>query len=700
MNPSLKMNSRLGDWISVLRDPDLFVIRTGKVELGQHIHHALRVIAARELDVPIEMIAVEPVSTSDSPAEGLTAGSLSVQHGGSAIAAASRTMRQMAQRVAETRLNPGNDHIEQNESQFEAIHSGLKVSLFECAAAVSPDTNVEGLSSEHVWENSLGNSLLTNASYRDAASGESRYIQDLVFENTIHARAVRGPGRIVRAEIDSIESIAGVVAVVSQNGFLAIGCREEYELERCCKEAETHISRQLPGDCAHDGPVEGWIKSACSNVSRFEHSSRRAQSASEVSAQIAVSRPFLLHASIAPSCAFARYRDGQLEVWSHSQNIFALRDVLASQLELLPENVRVHHVGSAGCYGHNGADDAAADAALIAYQLPGEMVRVSWPRIDDITRAPVGAPMFVEIDAALDSEKRISHWDYRIWSGAHGQRPGGHGNPNLLAFYEKDPSLRPAQIKDVPPAAGGGAERNGFTCYDVSEHSVEVSLLQHIPVRTSALRGLGTQMNVAAIEGIMDELAVCADEDPISFRLRHLGEPRARAMLERLRDNWMGEAAAGIAENEAVGIAYSRYKEKSAYAAVAVRLALEDQPVVKGIWAVVDAGPVVDFAGLRNQVEGGAIQAISWTLLEGAYLRNSLLDIESLEDYPILGWDCLPKFTLDVVEASPGSQPLGVGECMQGPVTAAILNALSKVAGMRLGHLPVNRERLIAAMSA
>jgi CO/xanthine dehydrogenase Mo-binding subunit len=695
MNVSLAANPHLVDWIAVDPDEDRLRVFTGKVELGQQIHHALRLVVAGELELPPSCIDVLPVSTGDSPEEGLTAGSLSVAQSGGALAAAAVTLRRLAAKAAAERI--GSADLKLSSGRFLGREGGEGVCFFECARLVSGSAEVEALPPDHRWARQFEDA--SNDAYRAAASGQLRFIQDLKPAGLLHARALRNGNPLVEADLETIGAIRGIKHVVRDGGFIAIVCDSDAALSQGATAAERAIKRKNIRSGDHDGPVENWIKSS-SRLTNFAHRSTRAPSSNELQVQISVSRPFLLHASIAPSCGLARYRDGRLEVWTHSQGIFALRDVLAARLGLSQDMVIVHHVRSAGCYGHNAADDAAADAALVAFNLPGETIRVAWTRQDDLTQAPVGAPMQVEIDAALDSEMRIGRWDYRIWSGSHGQRPGGNGNTNLLALIERDPALGTAEIKDVHPAAGGGAERNALSPYDVPAHSVEVSILQALPVRSSALRSLGAQMNVAAIEGAMDDLAALAGKDPIAFRLRNLQDPRGRGVIERLRDEWLVEAAQQLAENEAIGIGYSRYKDKCAYAAVAVRVRIDEEPEVVAIHTVVDAGKVIDEVGTRAQIEGGALQAVSWTLVEGACLRDGRLDLESLEDYPILAWHNIPGITVDLVSPAGEDQPpLGVGECMQGPVTAAILNAVSHLVGMRVGQLPVNRERLISLLS-
>jgi len=252
----------------------------------------------------------------------------------------------------------------------------------------------------------------------------------------------------------------------------------------------------------------------------------------------------IAHASIGPSCALARLDDGLLRVWTHSQGIFALRGEIAHCLGLAPELVRVTHVPGSGCYGHNAADDAALDAAIVATRLPGQPVRVRWSREDELSRGPVGAAMATTIEASLDTAGRIASWSLSVRSAPHSQRPGFGGFINLTSAEALDPSRLPDRIEDLGQAAGGGASRNAVAIYDLPFQDVRVEIDASCRFRTSSLRSLGAHGNVFAIESAMDELAEMAGADPLAFRLRHLGDERCRAVLEGAAEmaGWPGAA--------------------------------------------------------------------------------------------------------------------------------------------------------------
>src|SRR3982074_2037011 len=140
-------------------------------------------------------------------------------------------------------------------------------------------------------------------------------------------------------------------------------------------------------------------------------------------------RPYLAHGSIGPSCAVAQLQDGIMTVWTHVQGVFPTRQAIAQMLNLSADKVRCVHVQGAGCYGHNGADDAAADAAPLARLLPGQPIRLQWTREQEHGWEPYGPAMVSKVHASLDASGRIASWDYGVWGNTHSMRPGPAGGP-------------------------------------------------------------------------------------------------------------------------------------------------------------------------------------------------------------------------------------------------------------------------------
>jgi CO/xanthine dehydrogenase Mo-binding subunit len=403
----------------------------------------------------------------------------------------------------------------------------------------------------------------------------------------------------------------------------------------------------------------------------------------------------IAHASVAPSCGLAQYRDGRLTVWTHSQGVYPLRDALARTLKLDPAAISVRHVQGPGCYGHNGADDAAADAAVIAFHRPGEPVKVRWRREEEFGFEPVSPAMLVTAQAVLDASGSPVDWTTEIWSGRHSSRPGGGGNLLAAEALPDPPPPPPATESSAPPGAG---TRNGEPLYAFPAKRIVHHLIPETPVRTSSLRGLGATLNVFAIESFMDELAEKAGQDPVAYRLSVLSDPRARAAVEHVArvSQWRAGLPAGTGRGR--GIGFARYKNMAAYAAVVAEVEVEESVRLLRMWCAADAGLVINPDGAINQLEGGVIQAASWALKEGVRLDAGGISSRDWEGYPVLRFSEVPEVTVELLDPAADHPCLGVGEAAGGPTVAAIGNAVAHALGTRLRDLPLTRERVMEAL--
>jgi CO/xanthine dehydrogenase Mo-binding subunit len=391
----------------------------------------------------------------------------------------------------------------------------------------------------------------------------------------------------------------------------------------------------------------------------------------------------------------AQWDGDRVKVWTHSQGVYLLRSDLALVLKIPGDDITVEHVEGSGCYGHNGADDVALDAVLLARAANGRPVRVQWSRADEMSHAPFGAAMTIEIEADLDAEDEIVGWRHSIWGNGHTARPGRADLPTLLAASELATPFPRAIAVDPPAGAGGGSDRNSIPLYDFPSWYVEAHRLTTMPIRASALRTLGAQGNVFAIESFLDEIASERGEDPVAFRLRHLSDPRSRAVVEAAarRANWKPPAQDGIG----YGVGFSRYKNTGAYCAAVAEVEVGEDIRVRKLTLAVDVGEAINPDGVINQIEGGAIQATSWVLKERVRFDKTRITSNSWTDYPILRFSEVPDVDVEVI-SRPEIDPVGAGEAAHGPVTAAIANAVFDALGVRLRDLPITRDRLIAAM--
>jgi CO/xanthine dehydrogenase Mo-binding subunit len=406
-------------------------------------------------------------------------------------------------------------------------------------------------------------------------------------------------------------------------------------------------------------------------------------------------RPFIAHGSIAPSCAVALAEHDELQIWSHSQSVYNLRREIARELGMRPEQLVVRHVEGAGCYGHNGADDAAMDAALLALAAPGRPVQVVWSRADELGWAPLGTAGVVRVSADTADDGTVLSWRHEIWSGSFISRPGMTEPPAFLGTSHRSRTAIHSNA-EPPLERGGGTRRNAVPGYGFPSYEVVNHLIPQMPLRTSALRSLGAHLNVFAAESFMDELAAEAGRDPLEFRLAHLPDARARAVLEAVarRSNWAGRRRS---DSIGHGIGYARYKNSSAYCAVVAEVEAVEHVLVRRLTIAVDAGLVISPDGATNQIEGGAIQATSWTIKERVRFDRFDVTSDTWETYPILRFSEVPAVDVELV-AGNGNLPLGVGECAQGPTAAAIANAVFDALGVRVRSLPLTPEQIVAAM--
>ena len=514
----------------------------------------------------------------------------------------------------------------------------------------------------------------------------------------LHGRVLRPPSyRATLRHFDeaAARALPGVVAVVQEHNFIGIVATREEQAVRALQA----IAKTTTWDECADLPDEAALPAfLCTQPAEIEVlSDKTSAQRGEKNLRATFTRPYLAHASIGPSCALAWWHDGLLEVWSHSQAIFPLRAELAKILQRDKDSIIVRHAEGAGCYGHNGADDAALDAVYLARAVEGRPLRLQWMREDEFGWEPFGPAMVVSVDATLDAGGRVARWEQQIWGNRHLTRPGRHPNPGLLAAWHADPAITPPPAIDMPIAMGGGGQRNAVPYYDFPNERVVNHAVQPTPLRVSTLRALGAHLNVFAIESFMDELAVAAGVDPVEFRLRHLSDPRARAVIEAvaLKAQWQTDAKGNGVRGS--GIGFARYKNIGNYVAVVARVVIAETVTVEHVVTAIDCGRVVNPDGVTNQAEGGIVQAISWTLKEQVRFDRTRIASRDWDGYPILTFAEVP--TIDTVLLDrPDEAWLGVGEGMVGPTAAAIGNAVFNAMGIRLRELPLTRERILAAM--
>jgi nicotinate dehydrogenase subunit B len=694
---SLAANPRLSSWIRFSSEGHV-TISPGKVEIGQGIVTALAQIAADELDVDIGRVRMVRASTAGSPNEGVTSGSLSVQQSGRAIRQVCAEMRQIFLAVASDRLGVGTDALAIKDGTMSGP-GNIRTSYWELADDVSLDRDATpGAVPKSSSQRTLTGNSVQRVDIPDKVFAHPRFIHDSALPEMLHGRVLRpeiSGAKLTGLSEDRARGIAGLVAIVRDGNFAGVVSETEdgavTALDALRKGATWSAGEALPDE---DRLAE-WLKAQPLESTTIDKKTPSHGGEKKRTIRRQYTRPYIAHASIAPSCAMAQWDGDRVRVWTHSQGVYLLRNDLALVLKLPIEHITVEHMEGAGCYGHNAADDVALDAVLLAKAAGGRPVRVQWSREDEMSHAPFGAAMAIEIEADLDAQGEIVDWRHSIWSNGHAARPGRAALPALLAGTEIANPF-PRTISTNPPQAnGGGGDRNSVPLYDFPSWQIESHRLLTMPVRTSALRTLGGQGNVFAIECFLDELTCERGEDPVAFRLRHLRDSRAQDVIRSVarRANWKPAHRPGIG----YGLGFGRYKNTGAYCAVIAEIEGAEDISVKRLTIAVDVGEAINPDGVINQIEGGAIQATSWVLKERVRFDRARITSTTWTAYPILRFSEVPEVEVEVMPR-PEIDPVGAGEAAHGPVTAAIANAVFDALGVRVRDLPITRERLIAAM--
>lgn len=695
---SLAANPKLSSWVKLIGEGRV-AISPGKVEIGQGIVTALAQIAADELDVDIGRIEMIRASTAASPNEGVTSGSLSIQQSGRALRHACAEVRRRFLTAASERLGVDASLLEIQDGTISGP-GNVRTSYWELAGDVSLDHDaIAGATAKIVAMRTVAGHSVQRVDIPDKVFARPRFIYDCPLPDLLHGRVLRpdiAGARLIALDQTAARAVPGLVAIVRDGGFSGVVADSEAAAEAALKALRKGATWSAGEPLPDEDDLAGFLKSQPVETTVIDTRTSAAtikKAARTLRRQYI--RPYIAHASIAPSCAMARWNGDRVHVWTHSQGVYLLRADLAIVLKLPAESIVVEHMEGAGCYGHNAGDDVALDAVLLAKAAGGRPVRAQWSRHDEMSHAPFGAAMAIEIEADLDADNEIVGWRHAIWSNGHAARPGRAAQPALLAATEIATPW-PRMVSTNPPAAnGGGGDRNSVPLYDLKAWTVTSHRLLTMPVRTSALRTLGGQGNVFAIESLLDEIATLRGEDPIAFRLRHLRDERAKEVIRAAarRAQWKPQKQSGIGH----GVGFARYKNMGAYCAAIAEIEGTDDIRVKRLTLAVDVGEAINPDGVINQIEGGAIQATSWVLKERVRFDRTRITSTSWTDYPILTFSEVPMVDVEIVQR-PEIEPVGAGEAAHGPVTAAIANAVYDCVGARVRDLPITRDKIIAAM--
>jgi nicotinate dehydrogenase subunit B len=699
---SLNNNRALQAWIRIAGDGNATVY-TGKVELGQGILTALWQIAAEELDLAPSRVRIFSADTALSPDEGQTAGSQSIENSGTALRLACAEVRGILVDLAAEKLAVPANSLTVADGVISTADR-LKVTYAEIASLLDLTKEATG---KVVPKPASAHKIVGQSAPRfdipGKVTGRISYVQDIFEAGMVHGRVVRPPryGSTLESVDDAaVSKMAGVIKVVRDGSFLGVVAeREEQAIkarEALAKAAKWKLGPELP-DPAN---IHAHLKSLPNITEVIGVKQAPALAATNTrTLEATYTKPYLAHGSIGPSCAMATFINGRMIVWTHSQGVFPLRNELVKALKLPAKDIRCIHVEGSGCYGQNGADDVALDAALLARAVPDKPVRLQWMRDDEFAWEPYGAAMSMSVKASLNVDGQIADWQYELWSNTHSMRPESTDGTNVLAaWYLAEPQPHGAP-KGIPQPAGGG-DRNAIPLYDFPNQKIVHHFIPDMPIRVSALRTLGAYANVFAVECFMDEMATLAKADPVAFRLAHLKDPRAKAVIEKVAAmaGWKPGEAGNLGRGR--GIGFAKYKNLATYVAVIADVQIDrasGQVRVPQVWAAADSGLIINPDGLKNQIEGGIIQSASWTLYEQVRFDKTGIRSRDWASYPIMTMPDVPKVAVELINR-PSERSLGAGEGSQGPAVAAIANAVAHAAGKRLRDLPLDASRVKAAL--
>jgi nicotinate dehydrogenase subunit B len=692
---SLAQHPQLDAWIRIGADGEVKVF-TGKVELGQGIKTALLQVAAEELEVNPAHVTVITADTERTPDEGYTAGSLSLANSGTALRHAAAQVRGILLGLASAHLGVPLERLRAEDGAVLAA-DGRRVGYGELVRRrLLHQEAVAGAPVKDPARHRLVGRSMARVDIPAKVTGAPSFVHDLQLPGMLHARVVRPPtydARLLAIDTASVEATPGVIRVVRDGSYLAVITEREELAER----ARAQLARAARWTDEATLPDASRLYAELQALPSQETVVREgaAVSAGGGSFEAVYHRPYQMHASLGPSCAVAHFGDGALTVWTHAQGVFPLRRAIAELIGLAPERVRCIHMEGPGCYGHNGADDAAADAALLARHVSGRPVRVQWSRSDEHTWEPYGSAMVMRARAALSESGDVTGFSYDVWSSTHSSRPNVAAL--LMPAWHLAKPLTPPPPRGIPQPAGGG-DRNAIPLYDFPSPRIVNHFIQAQPLRVSALRGLGAYGNVFAIESFVDEIAHAAHADPVAFRLRYLSDPRARAVVESAAERFRWSSWQPRA-NRGRGFAFARYKNSAAYTAIAMEIEVDAQGTVRILRAVAanDSGEIVNPDGVRNQIEGGIVQSASWTLHEAVRYDDTGILSRDWASYPILRFPETPEIDVVLIDR-PGEPFLGTGETAQGPAAGAIANAVFNAVGARVREIPLTPERVRGAM--
>jgi nicotinate dehydrogenase subunit B len=702
--PSIKAYNKLNHWFD-FNNQNVLKVYSGKVDIGQHISSTLALITSRITGIKYDQIEIIKLNTDLSPNEGITASSLSVANSGSAIKAASITLKTSFTNYALKYLKIQKEDMIFENGIIKDRKSNISLSYWDFSKTdeFKKLTIPESIDEETLNTlNYVNNQKIELKTIREIVKGTYKYVHDMNFPEMFHARIIRPPSyhsKLLGIDEGFKEKLKkNKIELFVEGSFVAILSNEEFLVVKYLELSKGNISwdnsTQLSNDNVFNSLknneketllVKSGGEAFYENVpeNKSFNDSRITTLSSEYK------KSYLMHGPIGPSASCAIYKDNKFTIYTHSQSIFALKQSISKYFEITPDNVSLNFMPGSGCYGHNGADDVAFEVSVLSKQYPNKHILLKWSREDEHCWEPYGSASMNKIYGAINDDGIIIYWSNEAFSDTYLSRPSDTELNNFISL--KFLTDKPIKQRSKPKtAAHMGIHRNLDPLYTFNETRLVKNLVHDLPLRTSALRTLGAFANVTASESFINELALIKNIDPFDIRINHLQDDRAIDVLNNLKINMNRK---NLNPDCFRGIGFSRYKNSAAYCAVGVEIKISDNLDIKLInaWISVDAGEIAFEDGIKAQVEGGFIQAASWSLYEEVLFDSKEIISKDWDNYKIIGFDNIPNFYTNVIDRK-GYPYLGVGEAVAGPTGAAISNAISDALGQTIKTMPFTKE--------
>jgi len=669
-------------------------IYSGKVDLGTGVRTSMTQIAADELDVDMARVNVIEGDTLLTPDQGPSSGSLSIQNGGAQLRKAAATARRHLVSLAAQKLNVPEAELTVENGVVRAPN-GKTLAYGELIGGenFALTFDKEAPSKDPATFRYVGKSV-ARLDIPEKATGRFTYMQDFKLDGMLHGRVIRPPAigaTLTSVDEASIKDIPGTVKVVRDGNFLGVVATSEWNAIRAAKALKATWSDW------HGLPEQDklWEHVRSTKVVKEDVTSTVGDSAAalpKAAQNFSATYDFALHThgSIGPSCAVAKFDEAGLTIWTASQSTHNLHRELAVMLGMTPEAVRCIYIEGSGCYGRNGHEDAAADAAILAKAV-GKPVRVQWSRQDEHGWDPKGPPTLIDLRAGLDDKGNVIAWDSEFFVPN-----GAAGNVPLVAATL-------ASMPDDAKMSPGNIIQNSALPYKFPNIRTVCHRLETTPLRPSWIRTPGRMQNTYANESFMDELAAAAGADPLEFRLRVLDDQRGIEVLKKLAEIAHWEPRASRQKQKADGdilrgrgLAYVKYELYRTYVAAAAEVEVNratGEIRIPHFYVAHDCGQIINPDGLHNQIEGNVVQTISRVLKEELIFTTSAVTSVDWESYPILTFPDVPQITIALIDR-PTEKPWGGGEPSAATIPAAISNAVFDATGVRMRSVPYKPERV------